>query len=160
MLAVDAEKTSTRETIEVPETVAVLIRPILDIEAESLRLCRSTKPQSCTEGREREEEVSRSREVERLTTDLLHKNGSTANEALVILLCYYVGEGNGEDILFGITSRGRRMVSPLRKYENRTPTISNRAYPDRLRLSTETKKHIFATAIDSVLHGRDLTPTE
>ena len=159
-IAVDAEQTSARETIEVPQTVAVLISPILDIEAESLRLCRSTKPQSCTEGREREEEAARSAEVERLTTDLLHRKGSTANEALVVLLCYYIGEGNGEDLLFSTTSRGRQMLSPLRKYARHTPRISNRSYPDGLRLSLDTKKHIFDLAIDSIEHGRDLTPTE
>ena len=155
-----AEQVGTREGVFVPEKVASLVRPILNLEADSLRLCRSTKPQSCTEGREREEELARSREVERLTTELLKKKGQTANEALAVLLCYYVGEGNGEDILFTITSRGRQMLPLLQKYQHRTPVINKRSYPDKLQLSTETKARTFNLAIDSVIHGRDLTPTE
>jgi hypothetical protein len=155
-----AEQAGAREPIVVPKKVATLVRPILDLEATSLRLCRSTKPQSCTEGREREDELARSRDVERLTTALLSQKGQTANEALAVLLCYYIGEGNGEDVLFTITSRGRQMLSPLHKYEHRRPMLSERTYSDRLLLTTETKTTIFNLAIDSVMHGRDLTPTD
>jgi hypothetical protein len=158
--AFEAEQADAHEPIMVPEKVATLLRPILDLEATSSRLCRSTKPQSCTEGREREDELARSREIEKLTTALLSQKGQTANEALAVLLCYYIGEGNGEDVLFTITSRGRQMLSPLHKYEHRMPVISDRTYPDRLLLSTETKITIFNLAIDSVMHGRDLTPTD
>ena len=114
----------------VPERVAILVRPILDLEADSLRLCRSTKPQSCTEGREGEEELARARQKETLTTELLGKKGQTANEALAVLLCYYIGEGNGEDVLFTITSHGHQMLTPLRKYEHQTPTVAQRNYPE------------------------------
>jgi hypothetical protein len=144
--------------IVVSDDVAVLVRSILDVEAASIIRCRSTKPQSCTQGQEYEEDLVRSRQVDELTANLLRKHGPTADEALVVLLAFYVGESNGEDILFAITARGRRMLPWLRKYDHHAPTIKERSYPQTLLLPEETRTQIFNLAIDSVVHGRDLTP--
>jgi hypothetical protein len=130
------------------------------LESDSLRLCRSTKPQSCTEGRAYEEDLARSRKVEQFTTELIQKQGPTANEALAVLLCCYLGEGNGEDVLFAVTARGRQMLPLLRRYEHAMPVVPERFYPDNLRLPLETKERIFKLGIDSVLHNCDLTPTD
>src|SRR5438045_9099458 len=65
---------NTDDAVSVPKKVAVLLRPILDLENDSLRLCRSTKPQSCTEGWAYEEDLARSKQKEQLITELLQKH--------------------------------------------------------------------------------------
>ena len=94
----------------VPESVALLVRPILDAQY-------------------------RGYEYERTVGDFLYsltKNESAAaDEALVVLTFFYIGESQEETD--AIISRGTKMLSYLEKYRNKNPIIPDRNYPNSMR---------------------------
>ena len=129
--------------IEVPPAVAKLVVPILDAMVEVER--------AETEGRSSIELQNR---LGRLLTRLFVDRTPFADEALVVLTQFYIGESNSEDCAHEITSRGKRMLPHLRRYRQNLARISNRTYPSSLGLDTGTWMGDIDADIDYIEDGK------
>jgi hypothetical protein len=150
-----AQEAGQRPFTTVPEQVAALVRPILDLRQQSTTECgepgESTR-KACLYGTGYEHERERWRNVAEGIANLTSRKTTATDEALVVLMCYYVGE-SGEHI-DEVINRGRQMLPYLRKYEVGTPVIPGRRYPESLLTSPGVKKDQFTGAIDAIKHGR------
>jgi hypothetical protein len=119
------------DTVIVSGAVAELVRPILDEKA---------KP---------------SPHDEQLLGNLLYRltrrKGTAADEALVVLMCFDVGESEGE--VDAVIARGRRMLPLLNKYQNRDPIIDDRSYPKVMLKGPMIKDEAFRGAVKAIQHG-------
>jgi hypothetical protein len=86
----------------------------------------------------------------RLLDSLYQDDSPAADEALVVLLHFYLGEDNGEELLYYVTARGQRMLEPLLRWRNARPSIPGHEFPVSLLLSQDTVAAVFETAIDYV----------
>jgi hypothetical protein len=77
-----------------------------------------------------------------------------ADEALVVLLQFYIGESISEDLNHEITKRGRHMLPYLRKYRRGLARIAGRQYPDSIRLDPETWNENIDADIESIQKGK------
>jgi len=155
-----AQDSGVQQEIVVPERVAALVRPILDLRQASVADCgepgEATR-QACLTGPGYEREQERWRKVEQGIGNLIsHKTATTdeattADEALVVLMCYYTGEsGDNED---GVINRGRRELPYLLKYRKSDPVIPKRAYPGSMHLAGDVKEESFQIAINAIKKG-------
>jgi hypothetical protein len=139
--------------VVVPEQAAALIRPILDLQAESIAECGEpgTSTPSCLTGKGYERSKTRWQKIEEGLAKLIAQQGTTADEALVVLMCYYTGEsGDNED---GVINRGRQELPYLLKYRKLDPVIPQRAYPSSMRLARHVKEESFQSAINATKNG-------
>ena len=153
-----AQDATPQPRILVPENVAALVRPILDLRQQSTTECgepgESTR-KPCLYGTGYEHERQRWRNLSRGIGNLISRKTADTDEALVVLLCYYVGEsGEHTD---EIINRGRQMLPYLKKYKSRTPVIPNRTYSTSLLASRDVKKDNFIGAIDAIKHAAKLS---
>jgi len=119
--------TNPHRSIIVPENVASVVRPLLDLRQESISQCGIPgTPSKCIDGQAYTEERAREEKFNRLLERLITQQGPSIDEGLVVLMCFYVGE-SGEEV-DSVISRGRRMIPYLQKYGNRIPAIPNRYY--------------------------------
>ena len=119
----------------VPERVAALVRPILDEENRLLS-----------------GQGGDGHKLSNLLYALTQEKGRTANEALVVLMCFYTGESQEETD--AVIARGPEMLSYLRKYQHRNPEIPNRSYPESMRKRATDRTSDFSGAIDAIRHGK------
>jgi len=131
-----SQETNIENGVIVPESVALLIRPILDAHYNF-----STGEYSY---RTLENNVSN------LLYSLIKNESAVADEALVVLTCFYIGESQEESD--EIISRGTRMLKYLEKYRNKNPIIPNRNYPNSMRRNNYGFEGI-TTAIKQGLRG-------
>jgi hypothetical protein len=118
-------------SVLVPTEVATLLRPILDEEQKGIQ-----------------HDESR---LSKLVYGLTQKQGHTADEALVVLMCFDVGESQEEtDAVIG---RGKRMLPLLKKYQDKTPKIAGRTYPDSMLKGTSNKADTFEGTVKAIKHG-------
>jgi hypothetical protein len=94
----------TPKTFIVPAQAAALLRPILDERQKGAQ-------QEGVQG-----------------GNLTQKKGTAADEALVVLMCFYMGESREETD--AVIARGKRMLPLLKKYQDKNPKIPSRTYPD------------------------------
>lgn len=135
-----------QQSITVPENVAVVVRPLLDLRLESTRQCGAPgTPSKCTDGEAYTQERTREEKFNLLLARLFAQQGPSADEGLVVLMWFYVGE-SGEEI-DSIISRGRRILPYLRKYRNSKPVIQNRAYPDSMLKERAVRQEHFKAAM-------------
>jgi hypothetical protein len=127
LILVAAGAASDNTSVQVSEDVAALTRPILDA-------IRDGRPSG------------------NLLYELTNKRGRAADEALVVLLCFDVGESQEE--ADAIISRGKRTLPLLRKYRNAVPLIPNRNYPNTMLHSDEIKAEKFSGVIRFIQEGR------
>src|ERR1700693_6068378 len=92
------------KVVNVPARVAVLVRPVLD----ELQKYRS-------------ESGHDEHELDARFHALTKKKGRFADEALVVMVCFDMGESQEE--ADAVIARGRRMLPYIKKYRNRTPKI-------------------------------------
>ena len=69
---------------------------------------------------------------------LLSNQTRQADEAVVILESFYLGEHNGEELHENILSRGPRMIPLLKQYLHKEPTSLLKRYPGRMKLERST----------------------
>jgi hypothetical protein len=119
----------TKDSVVVPAPAAALVRPILDEEA----------------GPHDERHPS-----DRLY-DLTQKKGPAADEALVVLMCFDVGESQEE--VDAVIARGKKMLPILKKYQNKDPRIPGRSYPRTLYRGVLSKDDAFQGAVKAIHHG-------
>jgi hypothetical protein len=119
------------QSVDVPAQAAALVSPILD---------------EIQKGTEHDES-----RLGDLLYGLTQKKGRAADEALVVLMCFYVGESQEEtDAVIG---RGKRMLPLLKKYQHKNPKIGGRTYPDSMLKGISGKDDAFGGAIKAINHG-------
>jgi hypothetical protein len=82
---------------------------------------------------------------------LTRKRGRAADEALVVLMCFDMGES--QEDTDAVIARGRRMLRLLEKYKDSDPTFPGRTYPDSLLKGSSNKSDAFQGAIRAIEHG-------
>lgn len=108
-------ETEVDNEILVSESVALLIRPILDEQYKRLFTG----------------EYEYERNMSNLLYSLIENESAAADEALVALSFFYIGESQEDSN--AIISRGTRMLIYLEKYRNKNPIIPDRNYPNSMR---------------------------
>lgn len=136
------------QKLTVPEPVAHLIRPLLDSRQKSqqhpeINCPTDADPTKCTDSNE----VN----FEDLLAKLTARKDPSSDEALVVLMCFYLGESQEEtDAVIG---RGRRMLKYLNKYRYVIPNIPGRSYPSSMLKDHSVKADDFAGAIRAIQKG-------
>jgi hypothetical protein len=115
--------------IVIPRQVASIVRPVLE---------------------EKQRDQHDERRLGNLLYGLIQRKGNTADEALVVLLCFDIGQSQEEED--AVIARGRRMLSLLRKYRNNTPTIPGHNY-DRLLRGAASKSDAFEGTEKAIRRG-------
>jgi hypothetical protein len=126
-----SSEVQTPKTIVVPVQAAALLRPILD---------------EVQKGSEHDEH-----RLSDLLYRLTQKRGRAADEALVVLMCFYVGESQEE--ADEAIARGKKMLPLLEKYQGRNPKVPGRAYPDSMLKSISSKDDAFKGAVRAIHKG-------
>jgi hypothetical protein len=124
-----------------PRDVQELVKPILDICAEA----------KASQG---EHQNGAFWQAAKLIGTLTQMRTKASDEALVVLMNFYVGESTGGDVLHQVTVRGKRMLPLLLKYRNSQVVFSNRTYPSSLLLALDVRKQNFDDAINNVRAGK------
>jgi hypothetical protein len=119
------------QSVAVPAQVAALLRPILDEKQKG--------------GQHDESRLSN------LLYGLTQKKGRAANEALVVLMCFDLGESQEETD--AVMARGRKMLPYLKKYRVGTPRVPGRTYPDSMLKGPSSKADTFEGAVKAINHG-------
>jgi TonB family protein len=79
----------------------------------------------------------------------LYNNPSKdADEAVVILMSFYLGEHNGEELYENLISRGPRMIPLLQRYLREEPASLLAQYPARVRLPRATTTMFLNEALE------------
>jgi len=131
VLTLALQITSTAATVAPPNDVQEKVRPILDV-------CRRAV---ATQG---EPQNAAFLEAERLTGKLFQDKTASSDEALVVLMNFYVGEATGEDLLHHVTVRGKRMLPLLLKYRDARVVFTKGDYAS-IRLPADVRKRISTT---------------
>lgn len=136
-----------RQRLTVSEQVASLVKPILDAQQKFLGTCGDAADSSnCTAGDPSQEE-----RLGELLYQLTQKKGPSADEALVVLMSFYVGESQEETD--AVIARGRRMLKYLNKYRYVTPSVPGRVYPRSMLKDRSVKADDFRGAIKAIRKG-------
>ena len=77
-------------------------------------------------------------ELDKRLDTLFGNNTKEGDEAVVILMSFYLGEHNGEELQENLLSRGPRMMPLLERYLHEEPSSLINRYPERVRLERTT----------------------
>jgi len=133
---------SAASTVVPSSDVQEKVGPILD-------LCRKAK---VSQGKDQNTAFL---EAERLTGKLFQDRTKSSDEALVVLMNFYVGEATGEDVLHHITVRGKRMLPLLLKYRDTRVIFSKKDYASIL-LPADVRRENFDSAIKNIKAGKTM----
>ena len=134
------------KSVLVPEKVAVIVRPMLDLLQESITECGGVG--KCINGELYAHDRERGLKFQNALHKLTRQHGGSADEALVVLMCYYIGESQEETD--SVIKRGRQMLPYLKKYRDRIPIIPNREYPSSMLNSPANKIENFEGATKAI----------
>jgi hypothetical protein len=123
-------KVKNRE-VAVPESVGLLVRPILDEKQKG--------------------SLHDEHKLNALMYRLTQTSGQAADEALVVLMCFDTGESQEE--ADAVVSRGKKMLPVLQKYRNSTPAISERSYGSSMLKAQVNKAEIFDGVVKAINQG-------
>jgi len=132
--------TATAEIVP-PKEAQALLKPILDLRAKA-------------ESAQGEQQQSAFEQSEKLIGSLFHKKSRAANEALVVLMNFYVGESLQPDLVHQVTVRGKQMLPLLLKYRKASVAFSGFKYPPSLLVADDVRKKSFDDAIEAVRTGK------
>jgi hypothetical protein len=135
------QMTNVAATVVPPREVQEKVRPILDLCEEA-------------EAAQGERQNATFHQAAKLTGQLFRVKTKSSDEALVVLMNFYIGESPGEDLRHQVTVRGKRMLPLLLKYRNARVTFSQKNYPSSLLLAADVKKQNFDEVIKSVRAGK------
>ena len=119
------------QKVVVPAKVAALIRPVLDERQKGPQLDESR--------------------LSNLLYAVTQRQGHTADEALVVLMCFDLGESQEETD--AVIARGKKMLPLLKNYQNKNPKIPSRTYPDSMLKGSSRKADVFEGAVKAINHG-------
>jgi hypothetical protein len=135
--------TSARAAVVPPTDVQAKVLPVLD-------LCRQA------EASQGERQNAAFFQAAKLVGELFQTKTKSSDEALVVLMNFYIGEAPGEDLLHQVTVRGRRMLPLLVKYRDARVVFAKREFLPSILLSPDVKKENFDKAINSVKAGKTI----
>jgi hypothetical protein len=124
-----------------PKDVQALLRPILDLRAEA-ESSRGGHQQGAFE------------QSAKLIAQLFQTKTRASDEALAVLMNFYVGESLPPDLVHQVTLRGKRMLPMLLKYRKAHVVFTRRKYPASLLLADDVREKNFNDAIESVRAGK------
>jgi hypothetical protein len=140
------------------KSTADLLVPILDLRYDSVRECGIGKDFRCTKpGPAADRDTARWGKVAVLVARLQSNETRPADEALVVLLQYYVGESESFDLMADIAKRGKRELPYLLKYRDLVPRIPGRNYPNSILTDRDFRKHEFDETIGAIKRGKTLS---
>ena len=142
-MALTLQAANAAAEIVPPRDVQELVKPILDLCAEA----------TTSQGERQNAAVW---QTGKLMGVLFQMRTTASDEALVVLMNFYVGESLGENLLHQVTVRGKRMLPLLLKYRSAHVIFSSRRYPSSLLLAPDVRKENFSNAINSVKEKRVL----
>jgi hypothetical protein len=87
----------------------------------------------------------------KLLYDLTKNSTKVADEALVVLMCFHIGESQEEED--AVISRGKRMLPLLRKYQHVVPVVPERDYPKSMLNSHDIKREKVVGATQAIHKG-------
>jgi hypothetical protein len=131
----------TSASIPLREGVQTLLEPILDLRAQA----------ESSAGEKQQVAFEKS---QKLVAGLFQVKTKNSDEALVVLMNFYVGESLQADLVHEVTLRGKRMLPLLLKYRKESVTFTDRKYPQSMLLADDIRQRDFDNAIDSVKKGR------
>jgi hypothetical protein len=140
-IALTLQAANVTAAIVPPRDVQELVKPILDLCVEA----------KASQGERQNAQVF---QYGKLMGVLFQMRTKASDEALVVLMNFYVGESLGEDLLHQVTVRGKRMLPLLLKYRNAHMVFSNRKYPSSLLLAPDVRKEDFDDTINNVRAGK------
>ena len=132
---------SATAAIVPPKEVQALLEPILDLRVKA-------------ESSHGEQQQSAFQESERLIGNLFQKKSRTADEALVVLMNFYVGESLQVDLVHHVTARGKRILPLLLKYKKAPVAFTGVKYPTSLLVADDVRTKSFDDAIEAVKAGK------
>jgi hypothetical protein len=135
------QMTNVTATVVPPREVQEKVRPILDLCEEA-------------EGAQGERQNAAFYQAAKLTGELFQAKTKASDEALVVLMNFYIGESPEGDLLHQVTVRGKRMLPLLLKYRTSSIVFSRKEYPSSVLLAIDTKKQNFDEVIKSVRAGK------
>jgi len=152
----EASEYLAQKLTTVQPRVAALVTPILDLQEISVRECGTPGTASrCTEGTKYDNELQRKKQMSQLLQKLIRENSVARDEALVVLMCFYLGESQEETD--AVIQRGKEMIKYLNKYRHAIPSIPGRAYPASMLKDSDVKADDFAGAKKAIEKGAHST---
>ena len=131
-------------TVTVPEASAELARPILDLQ----RHWRECSGHANVAGCDIASQNGRQSRIGKLLYDLTKNSTKVADEALVVLMCFNIGESQEEED--AVISRVKRMLPLLRKYQHVVPVVPARDYPKSMLNTNDIKREKFVGATQAI----------
>ena len=129
------------EKVVPPVTVQDSVTPFLDLRTQA-------------ESSKGEQQQAAFQKSEKLLARLFKTKTRTSDEALVVLMNYYVGEALGPDLVHEVTLRGKRMLPLLMEYRTATVSFRNKQYPSSLLLADDVRQENFENAVNSIKAGK------
>lgn len=86
-------------------------------------------------------------QVERRLENLYANSSPQADEAVVILMSFYLGESNGEELYENLLSRGPRMIPIIERYLQEPPSLV-RHYPKTIVLERTTTELLLKESLE------------
>ena len=134
--------TAQTETVIVPPPVSKLLIPVLD----------AYKKGRNDDSQDKEKRGGSLWNAAVMAGRVMDNKTPAGDEALVVLLRYYIGEATGEDNTVEIIDRGKKMLPYLRKYQTYIPQIPDRDYKELL-LERKTSQMSFREIIAAIERG-------
>lgn len=129
-------------SVTVPPLVSNLIIPVLD----------AYKKARTDNSSEKEQEGGSLWNAAVSVGRVMDNKTSAGDEALVVLLYYYIGEATGGENRIEIIDRGKTMLPYLKKYQMHTPQIPGKDYKELL-LERKTSQMSFREIIAAIERG-------
>jgi len=129
-------------TVTVPPAVSKLLIPVLD----------AYKKGRIDDAPGKEERGGSLWNAAVLAGRVMDNKTPAGDEALVVLVYYYIGEATGRDNTIEIIDRGKKMLPYLKKYQTRNPQIPGRDYKELL-LERRTSQMSFRDIIAAIERG-------
>jgi hypothetical protein len=124
-----------------PAAVQDLVTPFLDLRTQA----------ASSKGEQQQAAFQKS---EKLLARLFKTKTRTSDEALVVLMNYYVGEALGPDLVHEVSLRGKRMLPLLMKYRPASVSFSNKQYSSSLLLADDVRRENFENVVNSIRAGK------
>lgn len=118
--------------VAVPEPAAALVRPILDLQQESIAECGAqVNNPICATGDAFDRQQDREERIWELVVNLSeHAGGPHVDEAFVVLACFRIEVAN--EVSDAIIDRGPAMLPLISKYRHHRPVVPRRSYPSAM----------------------------
>ena len=89
-------------------------------------------------------------DLDRALETLFHREGAAVDEALVVLMNFYIGESRGTDLWENVVDRGSRMMPLLKKYKTHSKTLPSVRCKTRIRLTSDSATEALDSAMSAI----------